>query len=81
MYFGTIFERERAKPTPPAPNPPTSILLPTYESERRGIGEALLKFDKMYSGMFSGRAPPDATELANEKPKAAVAVDAQKFIE
>lgn len=26
-----------------------SILLPTYESERKGIAEALLKFDAEYS--------------------------------
>ncbi|KAF7305795.1 Phenol 2-monooxygenase [Mycena chlorophos] len=40
------------------------ILLPTYEQERRGVAQELLKFDGAYSRMFSGRGP-DATQLPN----------------
>lgn len=58
------------------------ILLPTYESERRGIAEELLKFDTEYATLFSGRSP-DATQLTADegKAKGAGAVDAQRFIE
>ncbi|KAK4700894.1 phenol 2-monooxygenase (NADPH), partial [Phenoliferia sp. Uapishka_3] len=61
-----------------------SVLIPTYETERRGIAEALLKFDSAYSAMFSGRNP-DATQLTSDTTKAVNkgvgAVDAQKFID
>ncbi|TFL03010.1 phenol 2-monooxygenase [Pterulicium gracile] len=33
------------------------VLLPTYEQERRGVAEELLKFDSEYSRLFSGRGP------------------------
>lgn len=58
------------------------ILLPTYESERRGIAEELLKFDTEYATLFSGRSP-DASQLTADEAKAkgAGAVDAQRFIE
>ncbi|CAK5281204.1 unnamed protein product [Mycena citricolor] len=49
------------------------ILLPSYEHERRGIAQELLKFDGAYSRLFSGRAP-DASQLSG-------GVDAEKFIE
>jgi hypothetical protein len=48
------------------------VLLPSYEHERRGIAEELLKFDGAYSRLFSGRGP-DATQLPG-------GVDADKFI-
>lgn len=59
-----------------------SILLPTYETERRGIAEELLRFDTEYATLFSGRSP-DATQLTADETKAkgAGAVDAQRFIE
>lgn len=58
------------------------ILLPTYETERRGIAEALIKFDSEYSKLFSGRSPA-STELTADvtKAKSTGAVDAQRFIE
>ncbi|KAJ7122061.1 phenol 2-monooxygenase [Mycena crocata] len=49
------------------------ILLPSYEHERRGVAEELLKFDSAYSRLFSGRGP-DASQLPG-------GVDAEKFIE
>ncbi|KAK7031527.1 phenol 2-monooxygenase [Favolaschia claudopus] len=49
------------------------ILLPSYEHERRGVAEELLKFDGAYSRLFSGRGP-DAKHLPG-------GVDAEKFIE
>lgn len=59
-----------------------SILLPTYESERRGIAEALLAFDKSYSALFSGKSPKaDQLTADAEKAKALGAVDAKLFIE
>ncbi|KAL8292681.1 hypothetical protein RQP46_001293 [Phenoliferia psychrophenolica] len=59
-----------------------SVLIPTYETERRGIAEALLKFDTEYSKLFSGRSP-DATQLTSDvtKAKSVGAVDAQRFID
>ncbi|KAJ7680981.1 phenol 2-monooxygenase [Mycena polygramma] len=48
------------------------VLLPSYEHERRGIAEELLKFDGAYSRLFSGRGP-DAKQLPG-------GVDADKFI-
>ena len=59
-----------------------SILLPTYEHERKGIAEELLKFDKAYSTLFSGRSPK-SEQLTDdaEKAKGKGAVDAQLFIE
>ena len=33
------------------------VILPTYEQERRGIAQELLKFDAEYSRLFSGRSP------------------------
>lgn len=59
-----------------------SILLPTYEHERKGIAEELLRFDAEYSRLFSGRSPA-ATQLTADasKAKSAGAVDAQLFIE
>jgi hypothetical protein len=59
-----------------------SVLLPTYESERRGIAEALLAFDKSYSALFSGKSPKaDQLTADAEKAKALGAVDAKLFIE
>lgn len=60
-----------------------SILLPTYEHERKGIAEELLKFDAEYSRLFSGRSPATmlAGEEAHAKANGGVAVDAQRFIE
>lgn len=59
-----------------------AILLPTYESERRGIAEELLAFDKSYSALFSGRSPKSDELTADaEKAKALGAVDAKLFIE
>jgi len=59
-----------------------SILLPTYEHERKGIAEELLKFDKAYSTLFSGRSPKSEQLTDNaEKAKGKGAVDAQLFIE
>ncbi|KAF7322151.1 Phenol 2-monooxygenase [Mycena kentingensis (nom. inval.)] len=49
------------------------ILLPTYEHERRGVAQELLKFDGAYSRLFSGRGP-DAKQLPN-------GVDPDQFIE
>ncbi|KAJ7602434.1 phenol 2-monooxygenase [Roridomyces roridus] len=49
------------------------VLLPSYEHERRGVAQELLKFDAAYSRLFSGRAS-DATHLTD-------GVDAEKFIE
>ncbi|KAJ7467058.1 phenol 2-monooxygenase [Mycena latifolia] len=49
------------------------ILLPSYEHERRGVAEELLKFDGAYSRLFSGRGP-DASQLPG-------GVDAEKFIQ
>ncbi|KAJ7049750.1 phenol 2-monooxygenase [Mycena amicta] len=48
------------------------ILLPTYEHERRGVAQELLKFDGAYSRLFSGRGP-DAKQLPN-------GVDPDEFI-
>lgn len=58
------------------------ILLPTYEQERRGIAQELLKFDAEYSRLFSGRAPT-SEQLTTDPTKAAKsanAVDADRFI-
>ena len=58
-------------------------LLPTYETERRGVAQQLIKFDSEYSKLFSGRSP-NANELTADEGKATKklgAVDAQKFIE
>ncbi|KAF7376641.1 Phenol 2-monooxygenase [Mycena sanguinolenta] len=49
------------------------VLLPSYEHERRGVAEELLKFDGAYSRLFSGRGP-DAKHLPG-------GVDAEKFIQ
>ncbi|KAJ7782495.1 phenol 2-monooxygenase [Mycena maculata] len=49
------------------------ILLPSYEHERRGVAEELLKFDGAYSRLFSGRGV-DAKHLPG-------GVDAEKFIQ
>ncbi|KAJ7092090.1 phenol 2-monooxygenase [Mycena belliarum] len=49
------------------------VLLPSYEHERRGVAEELLKFDGAYSRLFSGRGP-DASQLPG-------GVDAEKFIQ
>lgn len=59
-----------------------SILLPTYEHERKGVAEELLKFDKAYSTLFSGRSPK-SDQLTDDATKAQSkgAVDAQLFIE
>ncbi|KAM0748654.1 phenol 2-monooxygenase [Meredithblackwellia eburnea MCA 4105] len=59
-----------------------SVLIPTYETERRGIAEALLKFDTEYSKLFSG-ASPKADQLTADasKAKSSGAVDAEKFIQ
>ena len=58
------------------------VLLPTYEQERKGIAEELLRFDSAYAAMFSGKNPT-ATQLTEEqsKTKGVGAVDAQKFID
>ncbi|KAF7315925.1 Phenol 2-monooxygenase [Mycena indigotica] len=48
------------------------VLLPTYEDERRGVAQELLKFDGAYSRLFSGRGP-DAKQLPN-------GVDPDEFI-
>ncbi|GAA5935296.1 hypothetical protein JCM1841_006699 [Sporobolomyces salmonicolor] len=59
-----------------------SILLPTYEHERKGVAEELLAFDKAYSTLFSGRSPKSDQLTADAtKAKSAGAVDAQLFIE
>ncbi|ORY84725.1 phenol 2-monooxygenase [Leucosporidium creatinivorum] len=59
-----------------------AVLLPTYESERRGIAEALLAFDKSYSALFSGKSPKaDQLTADAEKAKNLGAVDAKLFIE
>lgn len=59
-----------------------SILLPTYEQERKGVAEELLKFDKEYSSLFSGRSPKSDQLTADAtKAKAQGAVDPQLFIE
>ncbi|KAM0747470.1 phenol 2-monooxygenase [Meredithblackwellia eburnea MCA 4105] len=59
-----------------------SILLPTYESERKGIAEELLRFDSAYSRLFSGRNPTDSQLTTDTtKAKANGAVDAELFIE
>jgi len=61
-----------------------SILLPTYQLERRDIAQQLIAFDAEYSRIFSGRSP-DATQLTDDPllagKKKGNAVDAQKFIE
>ncbi|KAJ7213021.1 phenol 2-monooxygenase [Mycena pura] len=49
------------------------VLLPSYEHERRGVAEELLKFDGAYSRLFSGRGP-DAKQLPN-------GVDPEQFIQ
>ncbi|KAJ7502456.1 phenol 2-monooxygenase [Mycena galericulata] len=49
------------------------VLLQSYEHERRGVAEELLKFDGAYSRLFSGRGP-DASQLPG-------GVDAEKFIQ
>ncbi|KAJ7233893.1 phenol 2-monooxygenase [Mycena rebaudengoi] len=49
------------------------VLLPSYEHERRGVAEELLKFDGAYSRLFSGRGA-DARQLAG-------GIDAEKFIQ
>ncbi|GJN93539.1 hypothetical protein Rhopal_006596-T1 [Rhodotorula paludigena] len=59
-----------------------SILLPTYEQERKGVAEELLKFDKFYSTLFSGRSPQSDQLTADAtKAKAKGAVDPELFIE
>ncbi|TNY22819.1 phenol 2-monooxygenase [Rhodotorula diobovata] len=59
-----------------------SVLLPTYEQERKSIAEELLKFDKMYSALFSGRSPKSDQLTADAtKAKALGAVDPELFIE
>lgn len=57
-------------------------LLPTYETERRGVAQQLIKFDHEYSRLFSGKSP-NAQQLTDDQSKAKKlgAVDAQKFIE
>ncbi|KXS17858.1 phenol 2-monooxygenase [Gonapodya prolifera JEL478] len=59
-----------------------SILLPTYEQERKSVAEELLAFDKAYSTLFSGRSPK-ADQLTADvtKAKSLGAVDAELFIE
>lgn len=59
------------------------IILPTYESERRGIAQELLKFDAEYSRLFSGRSPnaDQLTADATKAAKSANAVDAERFIQ
>jgi 2-polyprenyl-6-methoxyphenol hydroxylase-like FAD-dependent oxidoreductase len=59
-----------------------SILLPTYQHERKGVAEELIRFDAEYSRLFSGRSPK-ATQLTTDVEKASQdgTVDAQKFIE
>lgn len=60
------------------------VILPTYEQERRGIAQELLRFDAEYSRLFSGRSPKsdqltaDATKAIKNSGNA---VDAQRFIE
>ncbi|KAJ7701168.1 phenol 2-monooxygenase [Mycena rosella] len=49
------------------------VLLPSYEHERRGVAQELIKFDAAYSRLFSGRRL-DATLLPG-------GVDAEKFIQ
>ncbi|GAA5903543.1 hypothetical protein JCM8208_003620 [Rhodotorula glutinis] len=59
-----------------------STLLPTYEQERKSIAEELLKFDKAYSSLFSGRSPKSDQLTADAtKAKALGAVDPELFIE
>lgn len=60
----------------------SSIIMPTYEQERRGVAEELLAFDAEYSRVFSGRSPK-STELTADADKAEStgAVDAKRFIE
>ncbi|GAA5892395.1 hypothetical protein JCM6882_003659 [Rhodosporidiobolus microsporus] len=59
-----------------------SILLPTYEQERKSVAEELLAFDKAYSTLFSGRSPKSDQLTADAtKAKATGAVDAELFIE
>jgi len=59
-----------------------SVLLPTYEQERKSIAEELLKFDKMYSALFSGRSPKSDQLTADAtKAKALGAVDPELFIQ
>ncbi|GAA6038259.1 hypothetical protein JCM8097_003909 [Rhodosporidiobolus ruineniae] len=59
-----------------------SILLPTYEQERKSVAEELLAFDKAYSTLFSGRSPKSDQLTADAtKAKALGAVDAELFIE
>ena len=58
------------------------IILPTYEQERRGVAEELLKFDSEYSRLFSGKSRnSDQLTADATKAKAGNAVDAQRFIE
>ena len=61
-----------------------SILMPTYQHERKGVAEELVKFDAEYSRIFSGRSPT-STQLTADAEKAqsagGVAVDAKRFIE
>lgn len=59
-----------------------TILLPTYEHERKGIAEELIKFDAEYSRLFSGRSPK-STQLTTDLDLANSdgAVDAKRFIE
>lgn len=61
-----------------------SILLPTYQHERKGVAEELVKFDAEYSRIFSGRSPT-STQLTADAEKAqsagGAAVDAKRFIE
>lgn len=58
-----------------------AILLPTYESERKGIAEELLRFDSEYARVFSGQSP--ATLIGEEavvKSNGNGAVDGERFI-
>lgn len=59
------------------------VILPTYEQERRGIAQELLRFDAEYSRLFSGRSPKSdqLTDNAVTAAKTANAVDADRFIE
>ncbi|KAL8290074.1 hypothetical protein RQP46_003013 [Phenoliferia psychrophenolica] len=58
------------------------VLLPTYEQERKGIAEELLRFDAAYAAMFSGKNPTGSQLTDDEtKAKSVGAVDAVKFIE
>lgn len=59
------------------------VILPTYEQERRGVAQELLRFDAEYSRLFSGRSPKSdqLTADAGKATKSANAVDSTRFIE